>query len=201
MILRTNLATRPFYNTRAVRAAVGLLALVVLAVTVFNVAQFVRLREAEGTLGARADQAEAEAARLRGDAARIRAQIDPKELGVVAAAAREANGIIDRRAFSWTELFSQFEQTLPPDVRITAVQPRLERTGAFIVAMTVEARRVEDLDAFLDALEKHGTFRNVRSLEEQTNDHNLIEAVIEGAYVPPGASGAGTPAATAGGER
>jgi hypothetical protein len=186
VILRTNLATRPFYNTRAVRALVGLLGIVVLAVTVVNVVQFIRLSAAERTLGGRADQAEAEAAKLRGDAARIRAQIDPKELGIVAAEAREANAIIDRRAFSWTELFSQFEQTLPPDVRVTAVQPRLERTGAFIVAMTVEARRVEDLDAFLDALGKHGTFRNVRSLEEQTNDRGLIDAVIEGVYVPKG---------------
>lgn len=184
MILRTNLATRPFYNTRAVRGAVAVLALIVLAITLFNVVQYVRLSAEERTLGARADQAEAEAARLRGQAAQIRAQIDPRDLAAVSADAREANAIIDRRAFSWTELLAQFEKTLPPDVRITAVQPRIEQNGDFVVSMIVQARRVEDLDAFMDALEKRSSFRDVRQKEEQTNDQGLIEAVVDGTYVP-----------------
>jgi len=119
------------------------------------------------------------------EAARIRAQIDPEELQVVAAAAREANAIIDQRAFSWTDLFTQFEATLPPDVRITAVQPRLQRGGEFIVAVGVEARRAEDLDAFIEALETQGGFRNVLAVQEQTGDGGLIQAVVEGAYRPP----------------
>jgi hypothetical protein len=181
-MLRTNLSTRPFYNVRAVQVLLGAAALVVLAFTLFNVITLIKLSNSQRTLGAHAADAEAEAARLRGEAARMRSQIDPKDLAVVAAAAREANGIIDRRAFSWTELFAQFEHTLPPDVRITAVQPRLERDGRFIVSMSVEARRVEDLDAFVEALETRGTFRNVLPTEEQTNEQGLIEAVIDGVY-------------------
>ena len=117
-----------------------------------------------------AAEAEQEAARLRGDAAQIRAQINPQELEVVANAAREANSIIDQRAFSWTELFAQFEATLPPDVRITAVQPRLDDNGMFIVAIGVEARRAEDLDAFIEALENGGAFRDVLAVREQTSE-------------------------------
>jgi Tfp pilus assembly protein PilN len=106
-------------------------------------------------------ESEQEAARLRTQAAAIRAQINPKELETVASAAREANGIIDQRAFSWTELLGQFEQTLPENVRIMAVQPHLASDGSFVVGMTVQARRAEDLDAFIEALEKTGAFRNV----------------------------------------
>ena len=36
-MLRTNLSTRPFYNVRAVRALLGLFALVVVGFTLFNV--------------------------------------------------------------------------------------------------------------------------------------------------------------------
>ena len=183
-MLRTNLATRPFYNVRAIQTTLALLAAIVLAVTLFNVIQYVRLSALERSLGADAARAENEAARLRGDAARLRAQINPKELELVATAAREANTVIDQRAFSWTELFSQFEQTLPEDVRITAVQPRLERDGRLLVAMQIEARRVEDADAFIEALEGRGTFRNIGPTEEQTAQSGLIEAVIEGEYVP-----------------
>jgi Tfp pilus assembly protein PilN len=186
-MLRTNLSTRPFYNERAVQLTLAAIGGIVLAVTLFNTAQLFRLTASQRTLGAHAVEAEQQAARLRTQAAAIRAQINPKELETVANAAREANGIIDQRAFSWTELLGQFEQTLPPDVRITAVQPRLGTDGSFIVSMTVQARRAEDLDAFIEALEKTGSFHNVTPLQEQTNQDGLLEAIVEGAYVAAGA--------------
>lgn len=182
-MLQTNLSTRPFYNVRAVQVLLGLLAIVVIAVTLFNVVSIIRLTISQRTLGASAAAAEDEAAQLRAEAARIRAQINPEELAVVADAAREANGIIDRRAFSWTELFSQFEATLPPDVRITAIRPRLDRESNFVVGIGVEARRAEDLDAFIEALEKTGSFHDVLSIQEQTGDDGLIQAIVEGSYV------------------
>ena len=198
-MLRTNLSTRPFYNVRAVHAALAAAAAVVLLFTLFNAVQIVRLALSQQTLGASAAEAEQEAARLRGEAARIRAQINPQELQVVADEAREANRIIDQRAFSWTELFAQFEATLPPDVRITAVQPRIEE-NTFVIGVGVEARRAEDLDAFVEALETGGSFHNVLAVKEQTGEGGLIEAVIEANYVPrPRAAAA--PASAPGGGR
>jgi len=184
-MLKTNLSTRPFYNLRAVRALLGAVALGVVALTLFNVLQLVRLTASQYTLGARAAAAEREATRLRADAVRIRSQINPQELQVVADAAREANAIIDQRAFSWTDLLTQFEATLPPDVRITTVQPRLGRDGTFVVAVGVQGRRAEDVDAFIEALETDGGFQGVLSIQEQTNDAGLIQAVIQGNYAPP----------------
>ena len=182
-MIRTNLSTRPFYNVRAVQVSLSILAAIVLGITLFNVIRIVALLGSQQTLGATADQSEREAARLRSEASRIRAQINPAELETVATAAREANNLIDQRAFSWTELFSQFEATLPDDVRVTAVQPRLEK-GIFIVAVAVEARRAEDLDAFIEALEMTGVFRNVLATETQTNQRGLLEAILEGVYQP-----------------
>lgn len=184
-MLRTNLSTHPFYNVRAVQAALGTVAAVVVGVTMFNAVQITRLSTAQRTLGAEASGAEAEAARLRAEAASIRARINPRELTSVANAAREANAIIDRRAFSWTELLAQFENTLPPDVRITAVQPQIDRDGVFSVNIGVEARRVEDLDSFLEALETRSTFTNVLARQEATSVDGLIEAVVQGVYRAP----------------
>jgi Tfp pilus assembly protein PilN len=182
-MIRSNLSTRPFYNVRAVQVSLAILAAIVLGITLFNVIRIVTLLSSQQTLGATADQSEREAARLRSEASRIRAQINPAELETVATAAREANNLIDQRAFSWTELFSQFEATLPDDVRITAVQPRLEK-GIFIVAVAIEARRAEDLDAFIEALEMTGAFRNVLATETQSNQQGLLEAILEGVYQP-----------------
>lgn len=182
-MLRTNLATRPFYNVRAVQVVLAVVAVVVIGLTSFNAVQIVRLGASQRTLGARAEEAGREAARLRADAARIRRQIDPQALEVVANAAREANAIIDQRAFSWTDLLTEFEATLPPDVRITAVRPRLDK-NSFVVGIAVEARRSEDLDGFIEALEGRGSFHNVLSVQEQTSPEGLLQAVVEGVYMP-----------------
>jgi len=47
--------------------------------------------------------------------------------------AREANALIDRRTFSWTELLNQFQSTLPPDVRIAGVAPQIDEEGRRLV--------------------------------------------------------------------
>jgi hypothetical protein len=183
-MLRTNLSTRPFYNIRAVQIVLAVALTIVLGLTLFNVGQVTRLTVRKQSLGSRAAEAEEEAGRLRAEAARMRAQVNPQELQIVANAAREANQIIDQRAFSWTDLFAQFDATLPADVRITAVRPRLERSGNFIVAIGVEARRAEDLDAFVEALEDGGAFHNLLAVQEQTSPTGLIAAIIEGSYAP-----------------
>src|SRR5262245_40317234 len=104
-MLRTNLATRPFYHVRAVHVLLAAATVLIGAFTLFNVTQIAGLTASQRTLGASASAAEEEATRLRAEAAGIRAQINPTELQGVADAAREANNIIDRRAFSWTTLF------------------------------------------------------------------------------------------------
>jgi hypothetical protein len=184
-MLRTNLSTRPFYNIRAVQVALGGLALVVAVMTIINLVEVIRLTSSERALGARANQAETDAQRLRGEAQRIRSQINARELNEVAAAAQEANAIIDLRAFSWSDLFSQIEATLPENVRLTSFQPQEDREGRLVVNLRVQARRVQDLELFIDALEKTGRFHQVLAAEEQTNPEGLINALIEGVYLVP----------------
>ena len=119
---RTNLSTRPFYNERArPRSVLALVSLLVLGLTAFNVVQVMRLTSRDSEVRRQADAAEADAARLRSEARVIRQTINRDQLAVVQAAAREANRLIDRRAFSWTDLFNRFEATLPGDVRIASV--------------------------------------------------------------------------------
>jgi len=59
-MLPTNLATRPFYNARAVQAILGAVALLVVAITLYNVVTIVRLTVQQRSLSARAVQAERE---------------------------------------------------------------------------------------------------------------------------------------------
>jgi Tfp pilus assembly protein PilN len=180
-MLRTNFATRPFYNERAAQLVLGVMALVVLALTLANGVEYSQLSVSESRLGSSAAESEREAARLRAAATAIRTRIDPGDLEAVVVAAKEANDIIDQRAFSWTALFGQLESTLPADVRVKAVQPRLDK-GTFFVTMVAQARTIQDLADFMDALEATAVFRDVR-LVEQSVRNDLLEAVVDGIYL------------------
>jgi hypothetical protein len=197
-MLRTNLATRPFYNIRVVQAALGACAALVILFTMFNAITLLQLAASQRSLGARAVKAQNDAATLRADATRVRSQVDAKELEVVSTAAREAKTIIEMRTFSWTDLLGQFEKTLPENVRITAVQPRLDKDGRFIIGMRVEARQIGDLEKFLEELEMTGAFHNVLTTNEQATDDGLLEALVEGYYAQPAGGAADEkPVATA----
>ena len=184
-MLRANLSTRPFYNVQLLRGVLTILIGLVVIVTAVNVVRIVTLGRSQAALGARATEAEAEAERLLAEAARIRAQINPVEIALVTEAATEANGIIERRAFSWSWLFEQFERTLPLDVRIVSVQPRVEDDGRLVMVVGAEGRTVADLDTFIEALEAEAPFTSVLAVEEQATDAGLVEGLIEATYRPP----------------
>jgi Tfp pilus assembly protein PilN len=180
-MLRTNLSTRPFYNERAVHLVLGVGAVIVLTLTIFNLSQIVMLSRAQSNLSARAEADENRARELRAHAASVRQAIDPKQLETVSGAAREANTLIGQRLFSWTDLLNRLETTLPEEVRITSMRPNVEKDGV-AVTMTVVGRRVEDIDQFMQNLEKNGAFSNVFSREELPGEEGLREATIEGRY-------------------
>ena len=182
-MLRTNLSTRPFYNERLVSLALAALALAVAALTVFNVVRFTTLTRQDRALGGKTVATEQTVQRLRQEAARARSGINRNELEVVAAAAREANSLIDERTFSWTELLNRFEATLPPDVRIQAIAPVPRRDGGLDVRVGVLARRPEDVDAFVEKLEAAGGFRQVVVQSETTNQQGLLEVSLQGQYL------------------
>ncbi|MEY4635669.1 MAG: hypothetical protein RJA55_1467 [Acidobacteriota bacterium] len=196
-MLRTNLSTRPFYNTRAVRIGLAVVGVFVAGLTVFNTVELWRLQRANRDLSRTVVENESAARDLREKARLVQQTIDRTQLSQVSAAAREANALIDRRAFSWTELLNQFQATLPPEVRISSVQPQVDNAGRLLVAFTVQSRQQEDLDRFIAALEKTGVFMDVLSRSDASNEDLSLTSVLQAYYnLPPPAIQA-PPAATA----
>ena len=103
-MIRTNLSTRPFYNERTVHLFLLAAAIVVVAVSVANLSSVIKYSRTDTRLGAEASQNESRAAELRKAAAALRATVDAKQIDLASAEARQANELIDRRVFSWTEL-------------------------------------------------------------------------------------------------
>lgn len=184
-MIRTNLSTRPFYNERGVRLCLlAATALVVLA-SLFNVSRVVRYSRSDTELATRASGDEARADDFRKRAAQLRATVDPRQIEFASIDARQANSLIDRRTFSWTELWNLFEKTLPDDVRIAAFRPKIDSKRGIVLNVNVVARSVEDVDQWMERLEATGAFADLgRTLEEHFDEQGLLEASLEAVYVP-----------------
>ena len=184
-MIRTNLSTRPFYNEGAVRSWLTILAIVAVAATIFNVSRVLRYSRSDTELATQASRDEARAADVRATAGKMRASVDTKQVDAASVEARQANDLIDRRTFSWTELFNRLETTLPPEVRITSVRPSLDRDRRIMLMITVLARGVDDVNEFMEKLEATGAFVKVLSRDEKVTDSGQLVAALECEYVQP----------------
>lgn len=181
-MLRTNLATRPFYNERAAHLLLATVGAVAIATMIWSAAEVVALSRMHTQLAVRADQAEQSAAEVSARAAAIRRDLNQKELEELTAAAEEANQLIDRRVFSWTQFFNRIERTLPESVMLTSVRPDFQADDPDVI-MGVMAKSVEDIDIFIEQLESTGAFADVLSREEEITDEGMYRAILRGRYL------------------
>ena len=182
VMLRTSLATRPFYNERIVRVALGLVAVLGLAVLAAGVVRLVDLARRNGGLSARMDQAMRATADLAARAAEAQRAATPQDLSALADATREANTLITQRVFSWTDFFNRIETTLPPDVMVTEVRPEIE-PGRVEVAMGVLGRRLDSISRFVTSLETSGAFIGVLNRQVELTDDGMYRAIVRGLYL------------------
>ena len=125
---------------------------------------------------------------MAAEAVELRRQLGDADLARVVAATGEANGLIDRRLFSWTAFFNHIEQTLPAGVMLMSVRPDAD-AGTITVAIGVIGRRVSDIDSFIGNLEATGAFADMLAREEQVTDEGTYRTLLVGRYLAGGKVG------------
>ena len=184
MMLRGNLATRPFYNERIVTLLLALIGAVVLALTVTNATRLLQLSSRRSELRAQISADEAAAARIRQNAAAVQKGVDRTALVTLAGSAREANALIDQRTFSWTTLLTFIESSIPMGVHLTSITPEFKK-GDIIITMMLVGRQVDDVTNFMNALEATGAFYDVQNTVVGATEENFDRVTIKGLYLPP----------------
>jgi Tfp pilus assembly protein PilN len=188
-VFRLNLSTRPFYNERAVHLVLGALAVALGLLTVFNAREIVVLSGRNTELRANIAADEARVVDVRQRTGALRSQLQQDELETLLNSAREANALIDRRTFSWTELFNHLEATLPSDVMLTSVRPQVGEDGV-TVSVGVLGRSTEAIEGFIRRLEETGAFSQMLSQSESPDDDELVRVLLVGRYAPSRPAGA-----------
>ena len=174
-----NLATRPFYNERAVHLVVAALGLAIVAILALEVVRFVALSRAHGELTLAAETAEGEAAAVSTRTARLEREMPPDATATLLVAAEEVNRLIEQRLFSWTAFFNVIEQTLPAGVMLTAVRPDADEDGTS-VDLAVIGRTVADIEQFIRRLEETGVFADVLARQGELNEEGMYRVQLRG---------------------
>jgi len=182
-VLNLNLATRPLRNRRLYNAAVRVLA--GLVVLLAGLAVFAAVKY--GGEASRIKAASAGTRQVQNDASsqqkRLAADIDREEK-LSRARIELVNGIILKKTFSWTGLLSDLEAALPGPSYITGLSPSFTPTGAVALQMSVISRNLDDLGAFITALNARG-FRNILVGGEQRSQDGRVLAPISTTYERP----------------
>lgn len=182
--MRINLATRPFYNERAVHLLLGTIVLLAGVILGAGLLLLADLGAQRAALEAEAAGDEAAARAAAAEARDLLRQVAGGEPDAVAGAAADANALIDRRLFSWTALFNHIEQTLPARVMLVSIRPEVDGAGAS-VALEVIGLSVAAIGGFIDALEATGAFSGVLPQDEEATGEGTYRTRLIAQYMPP----------------
>lgn len=189
-MLRTNLATRPFYNERIVHAVLGVVAVTLVVASGVNVREVLRLTGERREFAALVAGSESRMRRATEATARHRARIDPARYAELAKVVDEANAAIALRTFSWTALINDVESSLPSGVTLMALNP-LTTDAGLVVNLTVTSDAVKSVEDLMSRLEATGRFTGVLSTAEQLEDQGAYRATVRATYTAAGVSETG----------
>jgi Tfp pilus assembly protein PilN len=175
-----NLATRPLRNMALPILGLALLSVVLAGLTVWHA---LRVRS---LAGAGVGDAWDEITALRSERERLGIELArlTRQKGAAASAPEWAilKGLVDQRAFGWTEMLARLEDVLPSGVRLLSITPRV---GAKGVSLSIEAvaRTPQEVFAFVRKLEDRDEFGDVY-LSGSSDDVEGTRCQVQLRYTP-----------------
>jgi type IV pilus assembly protein PilN len=187
--LNINLATKPYQDVRRVLLRWGGVVLLLAVCTVALVTTAVSSWRQARDVNARISALKSEIAVLNRQHDEALAQLGLPQNQSVVENSKFLNGLIARKSFSWTRVFMQLEQIMPPKLHVVSISPELQsRTSTVEVHMTVAGTSREAALDLVKRLEQSPSFRNARISEESQLREKLntdtVKFQITALYVP-----------------
>lgn len=196
MIAKLNLASNPFRNRTLPWAAAVFVAVVSLLALVLILADY-RRASAEAAVAARqVEELRKERGALEQQAADIRENIPPEQRQTLEA----AHALVERKRFSWAQLFSDLEAVLPTGVRVSRINVReVSQFGELTRAdldLTVVGRSPTAVTGMITDMGRGGTFSAVPLTENQRagRGEGGYEWMLRVSYVQRARASGGEPA-------
>lgn len=167
-----NLSSEPFRRDRPIlvaSAATGALLLVVLAMLVTII---YNERQASKESRAMLEKLELQLRGLGQEQARLQAQLTQPANATVLDRSAFYNALIQRKAVSWTRLYSDLEQVFPGNVRLVTVRPFLTGDDRIQLDMIVGSQSAEPVVELLRKLESSPVFGSTTLISSQPPSQN-----------------------------
>lgn len=186
MRIDINLASEPFEEARRFLLRWGLLLGAVAVLTVLlvwsAVSRWSNGREARQEIRSLKEQI----ARLDQERQQVEAKLNEPGNRQTWERSQFLNRLITRKAFVWTQIFSDLEEIMPPQVQVVSIRPEVTRDNRLQVRMTVAGSSRDRAMSLLRHLEETPSFRRpeVRSENLQRQVGEPVELEIVADYVP-----------------
>jgi Tfp pilus assembly protein PilN len=167
VIARLNLASQPFRNRTLPWAAAVAISLVSLVALALMVADYRRTRDDAALAERQVVTLRRERDELQAQAAAIRESIPEQDRLTLEA----AHALVERKHFSWAQLFADLEAALPSNVRVGSIAVRdVSRFGELTRAdldLTVVGKGSADVTGMINEMNRGGVFNAIPITQNQ----------------------------------
>jgi Tfp pilus assembly protein PilN len=158
MTAKLNLATNPFRNRALPWAVSSIVALVSIVARILIAQSTIQTNAKTTTTQSDVAKLQKENDELHKRAEAIKTALTPEQQSTL----KFAHGLVDRKRFSWSQLFSDLEAALPGGVRVSRivvqdVRAQDDRTVANL-DLTVASKSATTVTQMIDDMEREGVF-------------------------------------------
>ena len=97
------------------------------------------------------------------------------------------NGLIQRKAFSWTRVFEDLERVMPPNLHAVSLRPELNEQGQMLLEMKVAGETRSAAVDLVHRMEGSKHFQSAQLVQSQgagAETGAAVSAVVVAVYVP-----------------
>lgn len=189
MRLDVNLATRPYEDTRQfwLRWGTGIALVIIITLALLS-------ETAIGWYYAHQDRQmiakiQAQIASRDQERSLAQATLNKPENRSIRDRSQFLNELIERKAFSWTQIFEELEKVMPPRLHVVSIHPELDENGELEIKLVVAGESADKAIELVRHMEQSPRFRQpqITSQNAQTGTQtpgDNVEFGITAGYVP-----------------
>lgn len=185
MRLDINLATQPYEDAKEFWArwglGVGLLALLTLVLVTFAIHGWVKA----GQDRHRIQELERQIANRESERSQAQGYLERDMNRSTRDQSQFVNGLIQRKAFSWTRVFEDLEKVMPPSLHVVSLKPELNDQNQLELEMKVAGDNRQGAVDLVHRMEGSRHFQGTQLLiETGTEQGGGTAATIQAVYIP-----------------
>jgi len=170
MRTQINLATQPYEDARRFYMQWGGLVLALVVITAILIIVVVKSHRASSDIARKVAQERGQIEEIDRERAAAEAMLNRVENRDVRDKSRFLNALIVRKAFSWTQVFSDLERIVPPRVRIVSIRPDLNANYQLEIHLEAIGDSREKANDLLRHMEDSPSFREPQLRVERPGD-------------------------------